>query len=113
MLRHPHWSTSRPPSVGPAVVPTLAMAVQIPIACAFRLASGKAALTRASEVTLAVAAPKPCTPRAMASIPNEGAKPQATDPAVNTETPVKYQRRRPKRSASVAADMMKTAMPRL
>ncbi len=39
----PHWSTSRPPSVGPVVVPMLAMAVQIDGAHFLRLR--KAALT--------------------------------------------------------------------
>lgn len=95
MLRHPHWSISRPPSVGPVVVPMLAMAVQIPMARAFSFASGKAALTRASEVTLTAAAPRPCAPRAVVSTAIEGANPQAIDPSVNNETPIKYQRRRP------------------
>ncbi|COY40535.1 Uncharacterised protein [Mycobacterium tuberculosis] len=49
----------------------------------------------------------------MVSTAIEGANPQAIDPSVNNETPIKYQRRRPSRSASVAADMMKTAIPRL
>lgn len=89
----------------------LAMAVQIPMARAFSFASGKAALTRASEVTLTAAAPRPCAPRAVVSTAIEGANPQAIDPSVNNETPIKYQRRRPSRSASVAADMMKTAIP--
>ncbi|EPQ46800.1 hypothetical protein I551_2368 [Mycobacterium ulcerans str. Harvey] len=40
-------------------MPTLATAVQIPIARAFSFGLGNAALTSASEVTLTVAAPKP------------------------------------------------------
>ena len=64
MLRQPSCSTSSPPSVGPTAVPTLAIAVQMPIARAFCFGSGNAALTSASDVTLTVAAATPCTPRA-------------------------------------------------
>ena len=39
--------------------------------------------------------------------------PQAIDASVNTQMPITYHRRRPCRSASVAAVMMNIAMPRL
>jgi hypothetical protein len=113
MLRQLNCSTRTPPSVGPIAVPTLAIAVQMPFACAFCLGSGNAALTRASEVTVTVAAAAPCTPRAMVSTSSEGAVPQTVDASVKTPMPITYQRRRSCRSASVAAVMITTAIPRL
>ena len=95
MLRQPRCSTSTPPSVGPTAVPTLAIAVQSPIARAFCLGSGKAALTSASDVTLAVAAAIPCTARAKFRISSVGENPHAIDASVNTVMPATYQRRRP------------------
>jgi hypothetical protein len=64
--RQPVCCTMKPPSVGPIPMAVLASAVQIPIAQAFDFGSGNAALTRASEVTLAVAAATPWTARARA-----------------------------------------------
>jgi hypothetical protein len=83
-LRQPNDSTSTPPSVGPIALPVLAIAVQMPIAFAFALGSGNAALRSASEATLTAAAATPCTPRARLSTGSDCASPQATDAAVNT-----------------------------
>ncbi len=113
MLRQPRCSTSKPPSVGPTAVPTLAIAVQSPIARAFCLGSGKAALTSASDVTLAVAAAMPCTPRAkfrISSVGDESARDRRQREHRDAhDVPAAAA----VRSASVAADMMKIAMPRL
>ena len=86
-LRQPQLSTRMPPKVGPMAVPRLAIAVQMPIARAFALGSGNAALTSASEVTLAAAAAIPCTPRATFRNSSDGASPQATEASVNTAMP--------------------------
>ena len=48
------------------------------------------------------AAAAPCTHRARISSPLSGARPQASDAAVNTVTPSRYIRRRPYRSPSRA-----------
>ena len=99
--------------MGPTAMATLAMAVHRPMALALAFGSGKAALTRASDVTLATAAPAPCTPRATLRKAMLGARPQATDATVNTTRPTRKTRLRPCRSATVAPDMMKMAMQRL
>ena len=112
-LRQPSDSVSSPPTVGPTAVATLAMAVHRPMARALLVGSGKAADTSARDVTLTAAAATPWTPRATLSTSIDGASPEATDASVNTTSPSTYSRRRPVRSATVAADIMNTAMPTL
>ena len=85
--RQPVCCTMKPPSVGPIPMAVLASAVQIPIAQAFDFGSGNAALTRASEVTLAVAAATPWTARARLSTSSENAMPQAAEAAVKRAMP--------------------------
>jgi hypothetical protein len=85
----PIRSTMKPPSVGPIPMAVLAIAVQIPIAQAFTFGSGNAALTRASEVTLTVAAATPWTVRATFSASSEDAMPQAAEAAVKRAIPAR------------------------
>ncbi len=113
MLRQPVRCTMKPPSVGPMAMAVLAIAVQMPIAHAFTFASGNAALTSASEVTLTVAAATPWTARAAFSMSSDVASPQATEEIVKRAMPARYSLLRPNMSASVPADMMEIAMPRL
>ncbi len=113
MLRQPMFSVSTPPSVGPIARPTDAMPVHRPMALAFAFGSGKAALTRASEATLTVAAPTPCRPRPMFETPRLGAAPHTADATENNTIPPMNALRRPFWSDSVAADMMNMPIVRL
>ena len=113
MKRQPVRSTRKPPSVGPIARAVDAIAVQMPIAQAFSFGSGNAEETRASDVTFTVAAATPWTARAALRTTSEPARPQVTEDAVKSAMPRKYSLRRPKMSASVPADMIATAIPRL
>ena len=113
MLRQPIASVSKPPTVGPIARPTEAMPVQMPIALALAFGSGKAALTSASDATLTMAAPTPWRARPMFSTSSVGASPQRADAPANSTMPAMKTRRRPRWSASVAADMMNMPIVRL
>ena len=95
MLRQPSDSVRNPPTVGPTARPIEAIPVQIPIALALAFGSGKAALTRANEVTLTVAAPTPCSPRPTFSTVRLGAAAHRADAAANSTVPPMNARLRP------------------
>ena len=103
----------KPPTVGPMARPTAAIPVQIPMARALRLGFGNAALTRASEATLTVAAPTPCRPRPRLRTNRPGATAQMAEATEKITVPAMYTFRRPYRSAIVAADMMNMPIVRL
>ena len=88
-MRQPLCCTRIPPSVGPIAMAVLAIAVQMPMAQAFCFASGKAALTSASEVTLTVAAAMPWIARAAFKKSSDRATPQATEAAVKSAMPAR------------------------
>ena len=73
--------------MGPIASAVLAIAVHTPIARAFCLGSGNAALTSASDVTLTIAAATPCTVRAALRTSSVGAMPHAIDDMVNNAMP--------------------------
>ncbi len=83
-LRQPIVSVRNPPTVGPRASPRVATAVHNPMAFAFTLASGNAALTIASEATFTAAAAAPCIARATTRNGVPGARPHAADASVNT-----------------------------
>ena len=89
------------------------MPVQMPMALALAFGSGNAALTSASEATLTVAAPTPCSPRPTLRKPRFGAAAHIAEAAENSTVPPIRARRRPRRSANVAADMMNMPIVRL
>ena len=113
MLRQPNDSVRKPPTVGPMARPTEATAVHRPIALAFILALGKAALTRASEATFTIAAPTPWMPRPRLRTNRLGAAAHRAEAPANSTVPDRNMRRRPIRSDRVAADMMNMPIVRL
>ncbi len=72
--------------MGPTAVALDEIAVHRPMARAFCVGSGKAALTSASDATLVAAAATPWIVRATLRTNSVGAKPQATEDSVNTAT---------------------------
>ncbi len=99
MYRQSKAVTSRPPSVGPAIVATPATAPQIPNA-APRRSGGKTIVSSASVCGISSAAPAPCTARNAISQPTVGEKPHAADASVNRATPMMNMFRWPRRSPS-------------
>ncbi len=89
MMRQPLRWTRTPPSVGPMAMAVDAIAVQMPIAQAFSFGSGNAADTRASEVTLTVAAAMPWIARAAFRTSSDPARPQAIEEAVKRAMPAR------------------------
>lgn len=93
-----------PPAAGPAARPIPLKPAHSPIALTRSRGTGYAAASRASEAGLSAAAPMPCTTRPVISHPIEGATEHSTDATVNTATPARNTRLRPKRSAKTPPD---------
>src|SRR5258708_7321741 len=97
IARHETWSMKKPPSSGPATMVIDVKADQVPIALP-RSLSGNVALMMARLPGTMSAAPMPCKPRNPIRAAILGASPHATEPAVNTATPIAKMRLRPNRS---------------
>ena len=70
--------------------------------------SGKASASSASDVAKRIAAPRPCTARAVSSMAMLPAAPHQSDAPVKTTSPITKSRRRPNRSA-IEPDVRTTA----
>ena len=77
------------------------------IAFARSAASGNSLTISAIVTEKATAPPIPCTKRAAISRPGLSARPQATEASVNSATPERNTRRRPRRSPRRPATSMK------
>lgn len=91
-----------PPISGPAATPSPEMPPQIPM-IAPRRSAGNAEVRIVRLSGVMIAAPAPCTARAVISRLMSGASAQAAEAAVNSASPATYTRRRPSRSPSAAA----------
>ena len=92
--RHEAWSTSQPPTSGPATEAIPPHAVHAPIAAARALFS-KAATMIASELGVTSAPAAPCSARAAISTPMVGATAHATEKTPKAPTPIAKMRRWP------------------
>src|SRR5260221_14248948 len=97
IARHETWSMKKPPSSGPATMVIDVNADHVPIALP-RSLSGNVALMMARLPGTMSAAPMPCKLRNPMRAAIFGASPHATEPAVNTATPIAKMRLRPNRS---------------
>ena len=108
-LCQPRLSTSTPPSTGPAASASADTPAQMPMACARSSGSGNV-LVRIDRVPgSSSAAPTPCTPRPTMSAWIDGARPQESEPRVNTARPLMKARLRPYMSPSVPPLSMRLA----
>jgi hypothetical protein len=105
---HEKWSSSRPPSVGPATTAMPAIADQIPIA-AGRSAGANTSERIDSVAGMTSAAPTPITARKAINSAAEPASAAAAEPAPNSTSPSMRPRRRPKRSPHAPATMTSAA----
>src|SRR3954464_8854368 len=90
-------STRPPPITGPRAAPRAPSADQDPSARA-RCSCGTTASSSDSDAGTITPAPTACTVLAATSQPTPGARPQSSDPPVNTASPATKARRRPTRS---------------
>ena len=100
--RHEMPLVISPPSTGPTATATPVIAPSRPKATALSR-PWKACAIRASEVANMIAPPTPCPARAAMRNTGPLARPQASDPAVNTARPIANNSRRPNMSASEPA----------
>jgi hypothetical protein len=105
-------SAIAPPMNGPLSVANPVSPRYSPIALP-RRAGGNTALISVSDSGSTIAAPTPCTARAVISAPMLGASAHATEPSVNTASPTVNTRRRPNRSPRAAPVSNSTANGRL
>ncbi len=94
---------STPPTNGPSANDAPMAAPYAASAPARSRAPGKAWASSASETANMIAAPMPCTARALLSIAMSWASPQASEARVKIARPIVNRRRRPRRSASAPA----------
>ncbi len=111
-LPHQKCVSSRPPSVGPRMMPTPATADQAAIACG-RSFGGNTALRMDSVAGMTNVAPRPMTTLAMISVLVSVENAAATLPAANTARPPISEIRRPYRSPSAPAGMSSAAKQRV
>ena len=105
-------STTAPPTSGPMAMARPPTAPQAPRAKPRRCGDTAAdSSVRVSGITMA--APAPCTARAVTRASMPGASAAAADPAVNSARPIVNMRRRPYRSPSVAPVSSRTAKVRV
>ena len=95
-------SASAPPMTRPRLAPIPAVAPYSATAFARSRLSVKLAISSDSEDGATIAAPIPCTPRAMISHHPAGASPTSSDASANTVRPKTNTRRRPSRSPARA-----------
>jgi hypothetical protein len=94
-------SVSTPPRRTPAAAPNPPTAPQTPSAMLRSRPSANVAVRRARAAGETAAAPRPCRPRNRISETSLQAKPQRSEPTVNTTSPSAKTRLRPKRSPSL------------
>jgi hypothetical protein len=102
IARQEAWSTSQPPTNGPASVPSDASPAQTPMPGA-RSSVRSVPLSRARLLGTTRAAPAPWTTRAAMRISKDGATAHTTDATSMTRSPATSTGRRPYRSASAPA----------
>jgi hypothetical protein len=100
---------STPPATGPAAAATAPPAVHSAMALALATGSPNACRTRAREAGSISAAALPCTTRAAISRPRLGARPQAMEATVKTDSPAANARLAPNRSEHAPADSSSAA----
>ena len=98
--RQLRWSVSSPPTSPPVAPPAVPTAVHSAIARVRAAPSGNVAVTSDNVTGARTAAPTPCTARAAISTPPLCATPAARLAAVNSPSPSRNTRLRPKRSAA-------------
>ena len=98
--RHPVSSVSTPPTARPATAPREPIDPQAAMARFRSRPAGNAATRIANAAGDTMAAPTPWPTRAATSAAPEGARPHASDAAVNTARPMVKARRRPTTSLS-------------
>ena len=106
--RQPKSVTSQPPTTGPAIVATPAVAPQMPNA-APRFSGGKITVSTDSVCGVSNAPPMPCTTRKMISWSGVCAKPHAADASMKITRPMRKSRLGPYRSPSRPAVISRTA----
>jgi hypothetical protein len=84
-----------PPSSTPIDPPPAATNPKTPIAFARSAGSGNEVTTSESATAETIAAPRPCTARALIRVAGEVASPQPSEATVNTAIPVRNRRRWP------------------
>ncbi|CAM5229928.1 hypothetical protein STENM327S_02459 [Streptomyces tendae] len=96
----PSQLVSTPPSTVPTAPPAPAIAANTPRARCRSGPSGNRLSTRANAAAAAMAAPTPCTARAVISSAASPAKAPSSEAADSTPRPARKTRRRPSRSAA-------------
>jgi hypothetical protein len=97
---HPAYFVRIPPNNTPAAAPLPPIAPQMPSALFRSEPSSNVVVMIDSVAGETIAAPTPCTARAAMRTPIELARPQTSDAAEKTATPIMNSRRRPSRSAA-------------
>ena len=93
-------SVSAPPTTRPITEPMPVIAANTAVAALRAGPLGKVVATSARPVGLAIAAPTPCSSRAVTSVASSQATPHSTDAMVNRATPTMKVRLRPMVSPS-------------
>jgi hypothetical protein len=96
----PGPSTSGPPISHAIVAPKPPFMLQIPSALFRSAPSGNVVEMIESALGVMIAAPMPCTARAVIRAPGDQASPQTSEASVKAATPTMNTRRRPSRSAA-------------
>lgn len=105
MARQPSVWVSRPPTSGPAALPSPAMPYANPIAWPAR-AAGKALVSTLTDTGKISAAPRPCTARSAITAPADGATAHNAEATPNIAMPTSSMRLRPKMSPILPAGTM-------
>src|SRR6516164_2614391 len=100
MYCHPAYLVRNPPAISPTVAPAAPSAPQIPSALLRSAPSANMFITIDRAAGSMIAAPNPCTARLPIRNASPVASAQASEAAVNTESPSIRIRRRPSRSAA-------------
>ena len=98
---HQNLESSSPPAMGPMAIPSPMVPPQTPMARPRSAGSRKMSLMIASDVGIVDAAPAPVRHRNPMSVVTELDNAAPIDPRANTVRPIRKNRLRPKRSASV------------
>ena len=98
---HQNLDSKSPPAMGPMAIPRPIVPAQTPMARARSPGSRKMSLMIASDVGMVRAAPAPMTARNAMSVVTDPDKAAPIDPSANTVSPIRKNRLRPNRSASV------------
>ena len=110
--RQPSTSTRRPPTAGPAIIPTPTVVMSSPIAFP-RSSDGKEDVMMAIPVPWVIPAPHPCSSLARIRRGRLLDHPASTAPPTNTAMPAMYILFRPTRSDSLPMGSRRALMVRV